>query len=468
MGRRQGNRAVKAVRLCFLAAAVACGTGLAGCGQGADGGNTGGAGGVAGAGGAVEGCVDIAITPALLPGPKKWVDVGHVAGTLWATEGGLRVAWVTYELYESWAEKTSIAWLALGTLEPDSATVVDASVYSLFPPDVTYSESAIYSFAGRPDGAFAVGYGWTEAGTRPQRAGIGRLGSPALENTVVLPSASSATFIGIQSAAAWDGQAFALHAYDAPPQFALFVARIDDKANVLLPFTEFGLTPNPSYMVFTDWISTHPTSGRTFVFDAESYRVVNAHERDGKPAPFTQSGPMLLDAQGASEKDSLYGAVDADDDGGAWFAWADDVSFSIDPSLAVAHLDASGSVTHSFKTHPPPDDPGAFGRHALVARGQEAWLVSATGYRMYTFQVTEAGLSEPSVLVDGLYEQTDMRYLEAIEYQGEYWVAYTEIQGEQVRARAQGQAGLRLSSSTPRAQALKQDRIRDPCSREGS
>lgn len=373
--------------------------------------------------------MDIAITPELLGDPKDWLDVGALSGTLWARADALHVAWVGYHSHS--AGKTSVPWLAVGTIHPDLGTIVDPQTYSLFPPAVTYFDCAIYSFAGRSDGTFAVGHMWLEDGNRPPRVAIGRLGSPELKTALIPLAAGDPNLFAGQSAAGWDGEAFALHGYDAPPQFALFAARVDDQAQVLLPFTEFGWTKNPAYTVFTHRVSTSATSGRSFVFDADGLRIVNAHERSGDPTPLTETGPFALAAPGASEADSLYGVVSADSEGGAWFAWADDVGSGTRPSLAVAHLDAQGSVTHSFQTKPPAADTGNFARHALVPQPTGAWLVSATAYGLYTFEVTDSGLSAPATLVEGmLFDDNDVRDMEAIEFQGERWVSYAEYKAE--------------------------------------
>jgi len=399
----------------------------AGCGQSDDAACAACTGGTGGSGG-VEGCVDVAITAKVLGDSKEWLDVGALSGPLWARADALHVAWVGYHSHSG--GKTSVPWLVVGTIHPDLGTIVDAQTYSLFPPALTYVDCAIYSFAGRSDGTFAVGHAWVEDGKRPPRVAIGRLGSPELKTALIPLAVGDANMFAGQSAAGWDGEAFALHGYDAPPQFALFAARVDDQAQVLLPFTEFGWTKNPAYTVFTHRVSTDATSGRSFVFDADGPRIVNAHERSGDQTPLTKAGPMELKASGASEADSQYGVVSADSEGGAWFAWADDVVWGARPSLAVAHLDAKGSVTHSFKTQPPAGDAGNFARHALVPRPTGAWLVSATGYGMYTFDVADSGLSAPARLVEGLSDDNDVRDMEAIEFQGERWVSYAEYKAE--------------------------------------
>jgi hypothetical protein len=405
--------------------------GSAGAGGGAGSGASAGCAGCdggAGAGGLAPGCFDMVVTPAVLGTPPDWQTYGDpIPGGLWASGSSVHFAWIAYRI-DPEANGQSVPTLVISTPLTDDGTQAKHDLYELFPNGFYRTTAAISSFAGRADGRFAVGHERVENGEHPERVALGQLGEADFYQAMLVPTVGEPTLLASQTAAAWDGEAFALHAYGAPPQFTLHVARVDDLGNVVLPFTEYGITANPAPGVIAHRTSTSLVSGRTWVFDADGQKYMNGHERDGARLAVIDPPPMELIAPGTSMFMSSYGVVAADPKGGAWFVWTDAIASTI-PPLAIAHVDAGGQVGAVFQALPPNGDEGRLVDHAAVARGSELWIASATAYRMYTFVATDAALSPGTILIDGLNDEADIRAMEAIEHDGDVWLSYAQYKG---------------------------------------
>jgi hypothetical protein len=200
----------------------------------------------------------------------------------------------------------------------------------------------------------------------------------------------------------------------------LHVARLDEHGSVLLPFTQFGQTAEaakPGYSL-GHRTSTNAQSGRTFVFDVAR---VNAHERLGAALPFS---PTELKPAGAPEGLLSTGAVAADDSGGAWFAYSR--IDQIDRALEIVHVDPEAAIDRYFEARPPKSDIGHFRLQAVAARKDTALLVSATHYGVYSLGAGTSGASQPTLLVEGLNAEHDLRDMELIDSDGETWLSYSE------------------------------------------
>ncbi|MBK7583140.1 MAG: hypothetical protein IPI67_23445 [Myxococcales bacterium] len=316
----------------------------------------------------------------------------------------------------------TVQWLIVSTFHPDTGKLAENNLFQLMPNGLTADFSGVRSFAGREDETFAVGYDYAENNKLPPRASLGRLGDTDVLKTVLLPATPDPSVIALQTAAAWDGEAFALHAYGAPPQFTLHVGRMNDQASVILPLTQFGQTASaatPGY-VLGHRTSTNATSGRTFVFDSDVVQV-NVHDRAGAALPFS---PVVLQPPGAPQSGFSTGAVSADDFGGAWFVYT--WIAQLDRAIEIVHMDDKGGIDKYFESRPPKSDIGYFKVHAMTARKESALIASATFYGVYTLTVDASGVSEPTLVVQGLDTEHDLRDMELIDFGGETWLSYSE------------------------------------------
>jgi hypothetical protein len=315
-----------------------------------------------------------------------------------------------------------VQWLIVSTFQPESGSLIQNDMYRVMPNGLTADFTGMESFAGRDDGTFVVGYEYAENKKLPPRVSLGRLGEGEVYKTIVVPANPDPTLIAFNTAAGWDGEAFAVHAYGAPPQFTLHVARLDEQGSVLLPFTQFGQTAEaaqPGYLL-GHRTSTNATSGRTFVFDGDVVQV-SAHDRAGAALPFS---PTVLAPPGAPEGSVNTGGVSVDDSGGAWFVYSRIAQ--IDRALEIVHVDTKGAIDRYFEARPPKSDLGYFGVQAVAARESSSVIVSATYYGVYSLSADAAGASKPTLLVDGLNTEHDLRDMELIDSDGETWLSYSE------------------------------------------
>ncbi len=400
-----------------------------GCGGGSD--DTPGSGGDSGA----EGCVDIAITPETLGDSQAWYSgrMEELSGALWASDLGVHRSWMAYH----WpAPKSSLdtfwdttPWLVVSTFDPQSGQLIGNDSFNLFPPGSSPSDSEIPSFAGRADGNFAVGYSWFESGIHPQRVAMGKVGTAALDHQVSLPVDGDASLIARQTAAGWDGEAFAIHAYGAPPQFSLWVARVEEAGNVLLPLTEFGVTANTATTIAAHKTSTDPDSGRTYVFDAAGSTILNGHLRDGTRLPGTELGPKSVEPIGVEPAFATNAATSADGQA-AWVMWRQNALTKLGWEVLVQQLDLDGNpMTPAASIPPQPlNESDALDRWALLARGKGVLVIAASAYAVYRFDYDGEKLSAPVRIVSTQDIEMDIRNLALLDWNGETWLTYSLLQ----------------------------------------
>jgi len=422
-----------------LAAAVfGCGSEEASGGAGGVGGGIGGEGGTgvggssgtdAGDGGTSGGvgCADIVVSPQLLPDESEWSGVKALPGGVWRTSSGLHVAFQAFRWLGDAGTPTgdlTRTWLAVASFDASSGSQSGINVYDIYPPNITSSDSGLYSVAARDDGTLAVGYDWAESGQRPQRVLFLQVGASQPSKSITVPVNGDPLQIALQTAAAWDGEAYALHAYGAPPQFSLHVARVDAQGNVLLPFTQYGVTYNVGYGEAGHKTSTNGVSGRTYVFDADGARLLNGHDRNGTAIPWT---PVPADPSGVPGVGAGWPGLVADDVGGAWLAWLQATTSVGGDVLAISHVGPTGSIASYVTSQPPQDDPGNLVSHALVSRGSSVWVASATAQRIYGFDATETSVSVVSVIIDSTsMPKFDIRNMAAFDFQDETWLGFSE------------------------------------------
>lgn len=414
--------------------------GAGGASGGAAGNGLGGLGGVAGSGGISGGpsCVDIQIGPSALSSPRQWVPQGEpIPGGLWVSGDDLHVAWMAFE-WNGVPGSDTFARLVISSFNRVSGVVSQPTVHSLFPSGVTTNEAVVESFAGRSDGLFAVGYDYMDAGSRKQFATLGQAGVDALVGTFEIPVDGDPLQLGDQSAAGWDGEAFAMHAYGSPPQFTLHVARVSETGGTLLPFTQYGQTINVNYILDGHVTSTNPESGRTYVFDSLSENLLNGHLRTGES--FT-AGPKQIQAVGFATSTTANKAVVSSDEAGAWIGWIQiDDATSTSFNAVVQRVDLDGNPIENAAVFPTKvgaefGDLGGVGEWALLSGGaQRVDVVAATGLSIYSLAISGGSVGAGTVLVDGSSApELDARDFEITEAQGEKWVFFSEKRQGHIR-----------------------------------
>ncbi|MBK7580070.1 MAG: hypothetical protein IPI67_07660 [Myxococcales bacterium] len=325
----------------------------------------------------------------------------------------------------------TFAWLVVSTFAEDTGIAVGQDLHSVFPPGITTNEAVIESVAGRSDGLFSIGYDYPEGTVRKQFASLGRVGVEKLAVTVEIPSDGDPTQLADQTAAAWDGEAFAMHAYGAPPQFTLHVARVSESGAVLLPFKQFGQTVNVNYILDGHVTSTNAESGRTYVFDSFSESILNGHLRTGES--FT-SGPQKIQAVGLPPTSSANMAVVSADSSGAWLGWTQwSETESGKRDAIVQRVDSGGkpsgdAVLFSTEIAKPLGDPSGVWEWAISSQGgTDALVVAATHEGIYSKQITNGIPKDAVVVLDGNgAPELDARDFEIVEAQDERWVFFSE------------------------------------------
>ncbi len=389
------------------------------CGESADSNGDG------GTGGAPPSCFDLVLTPAVLGEPGRWHWVSDaLPAALFSSPGGLSVAWVAYRFQPEGktGKYTSEATeqLVLTTVAPDGA--VSHETYALLPDSALFPEGEISSVAASPDGTLAVGYGFREAGIWRQEVALLRAGEGEPFARVKLPTASAADDVGFQTHAAWDGEAFAMHAYGIPPQFSLFVARVSAEGELLLPFTRYGETVNVGYGPLGHKTATSPESGRTFVFD--DFALLSGHLRDGARIPGTDGGPKAIVAANVTWPPSEALAVAAHAAGG-WASWFVSPG-ALSPFVPVQPLDLDGNPAGPALVIPAKPNPteSVMGM-ALLPLGDALTVFMATQVDIHRFDFDGSGVGKPVGLLGGADQgDIDIRQMAAVRWNGEIWLAY--------------------------------------------
>lgn len=179
--------------------------------------------------------------------------------------------------------------------------------------------------------------------------------------------------------AAWDGEAFAMHVYGAPLTFGLFVARVGDNGDIVLPLTEYGIASNVPPTIFSHRTSTNPESGRSYSADASGSAFLSGHLRDGTRLPGTESGAKVVKASGESTEVANTAAISADA-AGAWVVWQQNIDAAETWGLKVQRVDLNGDATGAAGTIPifPVDPEDGIWRWGLLSHGETATIIAAS------------------------------------------------------------------------------------------
>lgn len=396
-----------------MATALAC----LSCGESADSNGDG------GSGGAPPSCFDLVLTPEVLPDPQSWLwGADALPNSLFSSNVGLHLVWVADRFCPQGKPGSS---LEDTTPVPIVTTITrEGAVFHhaqpLLPEGVLYPDGQIDSVAGRPDGTLAIGYGWREAGVWHQEAALLRVGESEPYARVALPTASTGDDVGFQTHAAWDGEAFAMHAYGIPPQFSLFIARVGAEGKLLLPFTRYGETANVGYGPLGHKSATSADSGRSYVLDGAYSVLLSGHLRSGDRLSGTEAGAKVVDIKGVFVGGTVPRAVAASSDG-AWLAVS---AGGAELAAPVQRTDLDGNPLG-----PPwlldPYVGGGIKSMAMLPRPDSLVLLLGSGTNIHRQDLDAGKLSKPVALLDGTeWGDIDIRQMSAVDWNGETWLAY--------------------------------------------
>jgi len=387
------------------------------CGESADSNGDG------GTGGAPPSCFDLVLTPEILPDPENWLwGADALPSSLFASSAGLHVVWVADRFYPNGKQGSSLEGTSpipiVTTIALDG--VVSHQARPLLPEGITYPDGRIDSVAGRSDGTFAIGYEWREAGVWHNEVALLRLDETEPYARVVLPAASAADDLGPQTHAAWDGEAFAMHAYGIPPQFSLFVARVSAEGELLLPFTRYGETVNVGYGPLGHKTATSAESGRSYVLDGGYSVLLSGHLRDGDRLPGTEGGAKVVDIEDVFVGGTTPVAVAADPTG----AWLSAKAGGAELAIPVQRTNLDGAPQG-----PPllldPFVGGGIVSMAMLPLSDSLVLLLGSGTNIHRQDLAGGKLSKPVALLDGTkWGDIDIRQMSAVQWNGETWLTY--------------------------------------------
>jgi hypothetical protein len=289
----------------------------------------------------------------------------------------------------------------VATFDPETGRLREMRSFDLFPADATAME--LHGAAGQEDATFAESYVWS-GGANPSwgKLMIGNADDPGVRFEVDLKRPEP--WRGVTDVT-WDGEAFAVHAWDDNIHRQLFVARVSPSGQLLLPLAVYGQSPQggfgePEEKLGGYTVATSANTGRSFHFDPRSGRLVNAHERAGAPVPWAPKNIEVLGRRGSGN----FAGSATDDVDGVWFAWQDRNDMGTDFVGRAIHLSGNGEAGTMFSFQSLPDDPFApsapiRARPALVPRGSAGVRIFATSwYRIYLFDHDGRDLTGPRVL----------------------------------------------------------------------
>lgn len=370
-----------------------------------------------------EGCVDIVVSPALLPNPGTWGPSRvPIRGGLWRSDAGLHVAWLADK--GSDFEKGLVRrWLVVSTFDPRTGDLLQHQLTDLYPGPGS-EDQYVTALRGRADGTFAYDYSYWGATVESISGSflrIADLDAPDdFTETVLFPGGQ--LLERIPSDVGWDGEAFAVHAWGGGE---LHVARVAEDGTLVLPYEAFGVTGSPGYGEFGYKATTDVTSGRSFVFEANSSRRLNGHERDGTQLSWTAGSGYPVPVDGRSDSTSGRLAVAADSDGGAWVAWKD-----LDAIEGVAgHVGAGGLVDADGVLEQAPEDHGTFFNFGVEATDTGSWVAAVFGSGIYGFDIAPDGSTRSRNLVVDRHPDAknfDIRSIQVVDSHGERWLHYIE------------------------------------------
>lgn len=280
-------------------------------------------------------CVDIRVTPQLLPSVQEWGDFElTIPGASWRVGSALQVAWRGMRISpDDGGGSVARPWLVISSFDCASGALGEQSAHDVFPASSTSQTGAIP--AAVMTGSGMVDALVVHATPTPSEVDVALWSATAAG----VPSPSSVevlqAFTGVVWHVGWDGQATVVHGYnvDASSNLRALATRIGPNGEILLPPTWYGGVAKPGAGDYIDHLSTSPVSGITYHLGASGAVVLSGHYRDGTQLPgMVRSRPQrrrLGRARRASSSATRASAT----------------SFAV-RSSSLAARSASGSVGH--------------------------------------------------------------------------------------------------------------------------
>jgi hypothetical protein len=427
---------------CLFSAGIACGSGTSTNGSGGI--VTGGSGGIAMLGGeagevgmtqdanggtagspAPDGCARVV---AVLPPDDDahgWRAIENLPGGVWRSSAGLHLAFAgSYKTEHPQGLPYDFIrqMIVVETFDAETAELLDLRLFDVFPAHLSHDNQQAHGVAAAPDGRFLLSYGWydPETKTAPQRAVIADVADPDVYVEVdLLEGAETEPLL---SQAGWDGEAFVIHAYDSQ----VYSMRVSLEGEVVQPFKPFGSGMGVGFGELAHQVSTNPTSGVSFVM---SSRRIAAHGRDGEPLAWmpAEGFKQLSFRESAGSVPRARAA--ADDMGGAWLLWTEDLVESLGgPHAAVAYVGPDGEpeVYHEFILES--GFPPRF--YAPLAHRDGSASLAVGDEKELFVRTLEDGELGPSVLqFDGSnapVRSGGLFALTGLEWQDEVWLSFFE------------------------------------------
>jgi hypothetical protein len=391
----------------------------------------GGGGGLAadsGSGGLPPGCADIVVSAKMLGEPATWAMVNVLASAAWGGDGAIHVGWAADKALPS-AGSGSRAWFVIGSFDPRSGEQVDQRLYDVFPPEITSDDVSFHAVGGSPDGTFAVGYKWLLDPTTlsDEMLLIGRVGEDAPVAKVVLATSGAEAAKQVQTQVAWDGEAFAVHAYGSAADqlgYNLYVARVGLDGSLILPYTKYGITGASANSEYGHKTTTDPEGGHSYAFEVG---WLAGHDRQGVAIAGTEAGGKEVAAAGMPGTATGLPAARAMA-GGLWVGFQQLVQGRLP---VIQRLDTDGDPAGNAASLPrfPPGDDAGIRPVTFVPRGDRVLAIGMSPMGVYAFEYDGETVGPAMLLMDngGIREPwMDMRNFSAFRWNDEDWIAFSE------------------------------------------
>lgn len=373
-----------------------------------------------------SGCADTVIRSSSFVSGKDWAaGLGVVRGWFVTSASGLAVVAVGYARNGSPTIETAEMVVGVFSVDSEDASVLDVRELALFPSGITPTDASVDAVAAHGD-LLAIGLDDSFDGDA-QRVALVPTTTTELPTFVSLPIAEAPSPVIGQSFAAWDGEAFAMHAYGVPPT-TLFVSRVATDGTVLMPLTRYGRTASDPTTILGHVSSTSPESGRTYVFDASGAGYLSGHLRDGTPLPGTETQAKKIQAVGTPTLSPHLPGVAADAEG-AWVGFEQYNGTNIGMPMLVQRLTADGDPSGPAIEVPlfPLDDPGGVRTWDLVSAGpNRVTVTAASSFGVYAMDVEDGEVRNLRAVAKFDGKKEDIRDLIALEHAGELWIGFSE------------------------------------------
>jgi hypothetical protein len=399
------------------------GAGTAGSEEAGQGGNEAGSGGQSGTAGSAgqEGCVDIRITPDLLPDADAWISGAFgVFGDrdhFWRDSQGVHVLWKPY------SAEMEVGPVYLSTFDPKTGEHLG----SIMPPELEEKNFGVPVATGiAPDETVAVGSGILVDGKGRSAVALLRTDGSKPIKIVELQPITVGVILGI----GWDGEAFAVHIYPYSSG-QLFVTRLSVEGEILSPLQPFGYPPG-----FWDDIrvATNPISGVSLAVNTANFAqtTVAGHDREGNPLPSTDyPGKPLIEILFPEELASKFPAgghsvsASPTKEGGFLVAWS---RGEYENPTVVQKLGADLRASEEAVLIPAQTPYEGYPNLAIQSTTEGFWLVGKSQNLRKLEKVGE--LLEVETLIEtkaNVLPDFDLRVFTAREWKGERWVGFLDL-----------------------------------------